>query len=124
MNPDINLIALMTLLTEYPEIFQSELEAWKDLPNLAKAITNLADNESAIGDTIKHWCTQHGDLGEALRDEVNELREIYDPGDALPSTVEPITNLTKRAPEIIMKAYEEMQKLDQKKIADTQNESK
>jgi hypothetical protein len=121
MSPDTNLIAFMTLLTECPDIFELESEAWKDLPDLAKAITNLADNESAMGDTIKHWCTQHGDLGDALRDEV---REISDPDDALPSTLEPIGNLTKRAPEMIMKAYEEMQKLYQKKIADTQNESK
>lgn len=121
MSPDTNLIAFMTLLTECPEIFQLESEAWKDLPSLAKEITNLADNQSAIGDTIKHWCTQHGDLGEALRDE---LREISDPGDALHSTLEPIANLTKRAPEMIMQAYEEIQKLEQKKIADTNNESK
>ncbi|MCC3404771.1 MAG: hypothetical protein JGK17_04110 [Microcoleus sp. PH2017_10_PVI_O_A] len=121
MNPDKNLIAFINLLTECPKIFQLDSEAWKDLPNLAKAITNLADHESAIGDTIKDWCTQHGDLGEALRDE---LREISDPGDALHSTLEPIANLTKRAPEIIMKAYEEMQKLEQKNIADSKNESK
>lgn len=121
MSPDTNLIAFMTLLTECPEIFQLESEAWKDLPDLAKAITNLADNESAIGDTIKDWCVQRGDLGEALRDG---LREISDPGDALHSTLAPIANLTKRAPEIIMKAYDEIQKLEQKKIADSKNESK
>jgi predicted nucleic acid-binding Zn-ribbon protein len=121
MSPDRNLIAFMTLLIESPEIFQLESEALKDLPNLAKEITTLADNQSAIGDAMKDWCTKHGDLGEALR---NELREISDPGQPLHSTLEPIANLTKRAPEMIMKAYEEIQKLEQKKIADTNNESK
>ncbi len=121
MIPDTNFIAFMTLLIECPEIFQLESEAWKDLPSLAKTITNLGDNQSAIGDTMKDWCSQHGDLGQVFSDE---LREISDPGQPLHSTLEPIANLTKRAPEMIMQAYEEIQKLEQKKIADTNNESK
>jgi len=116
MKPDKNIIAFLSLLNECTEIFT--LESWQDLPDLATEITNLANNESAIVDTIKNWCLDR-DLGDELRDS---LREISDPGQSLPSTLEPLENLTKTIPKMIMDAYKQAQKPGAITTADTSNE--
>jgi len=117
MKPDKNIVAFLSLLNECPEIFT--LEVWQDLPDLATEIANLADNESAIVDTIKNWCVDR-DLGDELRDS---LREVT-PGKPLPSTLEPLENLTKTIPDIIMDAYKQAQKTGTITTADTSNESR
>jgi len=113
-----NIVGFLSLLNESPGFFQ--MEAWQDLPDLATEIANLADNESAIADTIKNWCKKHG-LGKALRDS---LREISDPGQPIKSTLEPLENLTKTIPDIIMDAYKQAQKTGTITTADTSNESR
>ncbi len=76
-----NIVAFLSLLNKCPGIFQSE--AWQDLPNLATEIGNLADNESAIADTIKDWCVDRN-LGDELRSSV---REVSDPGQPIQTTL-------------------------------------
>jgi len=111
-----NIVAFLSLLNESPEFFQ--MEAWQNLPDLATEIENLADNESDIADTIKNWCKKHG-LGKVLR-----TRREVTPGKPLPSTLEPLENLTKTIPQIIMDAYNQAQKPGAITTADTSNESR
>ena len=117
MKPDNNIVAFLSLLNECPKIFQPE--AWHDLPNLATEIAKLADNESAIADTIKNWCLDR-DLGDELRDS---LREVT-PGKPIRDTLEPLVNLTKPIPDIIMDAYKKAQKPGVITTADTSDESR
>ena len=110
--------AFLSLLNECSGIFQPE--AWQDLPNLATEIANLANNESVIADTMKNWCLNHN-LGEELR---RSVREISDPGEALPTTLPPLENLTKIIPKTIMDAYKQGQQPGALNTRDTNNESK
>ena len=121
MNPDKNIVdknivAFLSLVNECPKIFQPE--AWQDLPDLATEIASLADNESAIADTIKNWCKKHG-LGKALR----TLREVT-PGKPIQGTLEPLENLTKTIPDKIMNAYKQAQNPGVITTADTSDESR
>ena len=117
MKPQKTINAFLSLVNECSGIFQPE--AWQDLPDLATEIAGLADNESAIADTIKNWCKKHG-LGKALRDS---LREVT-PGKPIQGTLEPLENLTKTIPDIIMDAYKQAQKLGAITTADTSDESR
>ena len=117
MKPQKTINAFLSLLNECSGIFQPE--AWQDLPNLATEIAKLADNESAIADTIKNWCLDR-DLGDELRDS---LREVT-PGKPIQGTLEPLENLTKIIPDIIMNAYKQAQKPGVITTADTSDESR
>ena len=114
---DKNIVAFLSLVNDCPKIFT--LEAWQDLPNLATEIANLPENESAIVDTIKNWCLDR-DLGDELRDS---LREVT-PGKPIQGTLEPLENLTKTIPDIIMDAYKQAQKPGAITTADTSDESR
>ena len=114
-----DIASFLYLLTKIPEIFSPT--AWEDLPSLAAEIDQLAGNESAINDNIKNWCIQR-ELGDELR--MGNRREISDPPQPLPTTLEPLENLTKTLPESIMNAYKKRLKQDRENSADTSNESK
>ncbi len=107
------------LLNEQPKIFQPT--AWQDLPKLNTDILKLADNESSIAQTIKDWCIEH-DLGKILRDCVR--KEIDDPGEPTPTTMQPLTNITQTLRTSIEESYKKLQESAADNKSDTSNDSK
>ena len=105
-------------LKEKPSIFLPE--AWRDLPNLEEEIANLADNEYSIAEAIKNWCIER-DLGEQLRDCLR--KEIDDPGEPTPTTIDPLTNITQTLPQSIEDSYKKIKKqLDAENKSNTDND--
>ncbi len=114
-----DIASFIYLLNEEPEIFQPT--AWQYLPKLNTDIIKLADNESSIAETIKDWCIEH-DLGKILRDCTR--KEIDDPGEPTPTTMESLTNITQTLRTSIEESYKKLQESAADNQSDTSNESK
>lgn len=119
MTLDKDIANFIYLLKETPEIFQPT--AWQDLPKLSTDILKLADNESAIAETIKDWCIEHK-LGKFLRDCLR--REFDDAGEPTPSPILPLTNITQTLRTSIEESYKKLQETAADNQSDTSNDSK
>ncbi|WP_373534297.1 hypothetical protein [Microcoleus sp.] len=119
MEIDQDIATFIYWLNEVSSIFLPE--AWRDLPNLEDEIAKLADNESSIAETIKDWCIEH-DLGEQLRDGLR--KEIEDPGEPTPTTMQPLTNITQTLRTSIEESYKKLQESAAENQSDTSNDSK
>jgi len=118
MDADQIIAVLLKWLSENQSTFSDV--AWENLPKLATEIAASADDESfPIAMMISQWCAENN-LGDELR---RSVREVY-PGKPIKSTLEPLENLTKTIPQIIMDAYNQAQKTGAITTADTSNESR
>ncbi|MEG3978177.1 hypothetical protein QT970_26710 [Microcoleus sp. herbarium8] len=113
-----DIASFIDLLNKEPKVFQPT--AWQDLPQLNTDILKLADNESAIAETIKTWCIKH-DLGKILRDGTR--KEIEDVGEPTPTTMQPLTNITQTLRTSIEESYKKLQAAAENQ-SDTSNDSK
>jgi len=118
MEADQIIAVLLKWVSENQSTFSDV--AWENLPKLATEIASADDELFPIAMIISQWCAENN-LGDELR---RSVREISDPGQPLQSTLEPLENLTKTIPDIIMDAYNQAQKPGAITTADTSNESK
>ncbi|XZN88874.1 MAG: hypothetical protein ACM65M_14360 [Microcoleus sp.] len=119
MTLDKDITSFIYLLNEEPEIFQPT--AWQDLPKLNTDILKLENNESSIAQTIKDWCIEHN-LGKILRDCVR--KEVDDPGEPTPTTMQPLTNITQTLRTSIEESYKKLQESAAENQSDKSNDSK
>ncbi|MEG4286245.1 hypothetical protein QUB68_24245 [Microcoleus sp. A006_D1] len=117
MDADQIIAVLLKWLSENQSTFSDV--AWENLPKLATEIASADDELFPIAMIISQWCAENN-LGDELRRSVREVT----PGKPLPSTLEPLENLTKTIPDIIMDAYKKAQKPGAITTADTSNESR
>ena len=119
MDADKIIVILLKWLHDKQNTFNQT--AWANLPSLAAEIAAAADDDSfSIAMIISKWCAENS-LGEELR---RSVREISDPGEALPTTLPPLENLTKIIPKTMMDAYKKGQQPGALNTGDTNNESK
>jgi hypothetical protein len=108
------------LLNEQPQVFLPT--SWRDLPNLAEEIAKLANDETAIAQTIKDWCVERG-LGETLRDAFTR-QDIEDAGEPTPNPILPATNITQILRQEIEAGYQKLQASNAETRSNADNESK
>jgi hypothetical protein len=124
MDPDKIIYTFLKWLHENPSIFMPT--AWQDLPKLKTEIAESADDELfPIAMTISKWCASH-QLGEELKIAVIKCKkEIDDPGEPIPTTMQPLTNITQTLRSSIEDSYKKLQEIDAAdNQSDTTNDSK
>ncbi|WP_341736653.1 hypothetical protein [Microcoleus sp. CAWBG640] len=123
MEPDKIIYAFLQWLHENPSIFMPT--AWQDLPKLKAEIAESADDELfPIAMTISKWCAIHT-LGEELKIAVAKCKkEIDDPGEPTPTTMQPLTNITQILRTSIEDSYKKLQESAADNQSDTTNDSK
>lgn len=123
MEPDKIIYAFFKWLHENPSIFMPT--AWQDLPKLKAEIAESADDELfPIAMTISKWCAIHT-LGEELKIAVAKCKkEIDDPGEPTPTTMQPLTNITQTLRTSIEESYKKLQESAAENKSDTSNDSK
>ena len=123
MEPDKNINAFLQWLHENPSIFMPT--AWQDLPELKTEIEELADDQLfPIAMAISKWCGRH-QLGEELKIAAAKTKkEIDDPGEPTPTTIDPLTNITQTLPQSIEDSYKNLQESAANNQSDTSNNSK
>ncbi|WP_377479256.1 MAG: hypothetical protein P2A85_09955 [Microcoleus anatoxicus] len=123
MESDKIIYAFLQWLHENPSIFMPT--AWQDLPKLQTEIAESADDELfPIAMTISNWCAIHT-LGEELIIAVAKCKkEIDDPGEPTPTTMQPLTNITQTLRTSIEESYKKLQESAAENKSDTSNDSK
>ena len=122
MEPDKIINAFLQWLHENPSIFMPT--AWQDLPELKTEIGEFADDQLfPIAMAISKWCARH-QLGEELKiAAAKNKKEIDDPGEPTPTTIDPLTNITQTLPQSIEDSYKKIKKeLDAEKQSNTDND--
>ena len=124
MEPDKIINAFLQWLHENPSIFLPT--AWQDLPELKTEMGELADDQLfPIAMAISKWCVAH-QLEEELKfAAVKKKKEIDDPGEPTPTTIDPLTNITQTLRLSIEDSYKKIQKeLDAENQSNTDNDWK
>ncbi len=124
MEPDKIINAFLQWLHENPSIFMPT--AWQDLPELKTEMGELADDQLfPIAMAISKWCHRH-QLGEELKiAATTNKKEIDDPGEPSPTTIDPLTNITQTLSQSIEDSYKKIQKeLDAENQSNTDNDWK
>jgi hypothetical protein len=122
MEHDKIINAFLQWLHENPSIFMPT--AWQDLPELKTEMGELADDQLFfIAMAISKWCARH-QLGEELKiAATQDKKEIDDPGEPTPTTIDPLTNITQTLRQSIEDSYKKIQKeLDAKNQSNTDND--
>jgi hypothetical protein len=122
MEPDKIINAFLQWLHENPSIFMPT--AWQDLPELKTEMGELADDQLfPIAMAISKWCHRH-QLGEELKiAATTNKKEIDDPGEPSPTTIDPLTNITQTLSQSIEDSYKKIQKeLDAENQSNTDND--
>ena len=122
MEPDKIINAFLQWLHKNPCILMPT--AWQDLPELKTEIEELADDQLfPIAMAISKWCGRH-QLGEELKfAAATKKKEIDDPGEPTPTTIDPLTNITQTLPQSIEDSYKKIKKeLDPENKSNTDND--
>ena len=122
MEPDKIINAFLQWLQENPSIFLPT--AWQDLPELKTEMGEFADDQLfPIAMAISKWCARH-QLGEELKNAAaTNKREIEDPGEPTPTTIDPLTNITQTLRQSIEDSYKKIQEqLDAENQSNTDND--
>jgi hypothetical protein len=108
MEPDkIDRYAFLQWLHENPSIFMPT--AWQRFTRIKG---QKLKNSQTINCFLLLWLSASGvarhQLGEQLRDCLR--KEIDDPGEPTPTTIDPLTNITQTLPQSIEDSYKKIQK--------------